>query len=573
MKKKKLSFRAFFDEFIEGNTRFKIRQSVNQIFYGSVNSEKISQSFASKMRADNFVFSSGTQLFKDYIISKEYSLKKKSDFIKKLNLSNLPASGEELCNKLQDYYLSDELYQKLKGESDIYIALIILLEHIMYGKDLISKDSGSQPTDTAEQSRYLGDFWNTELIKAKNNGEKDFPLDVFKEPLGWYIRLLLNHTKLNSSEIARRANLARVTFNRKTNINTKKKRHLYLSDIQEICKATETSLGSILYCFENRNIFEKTPELINDLCMLDIKNEEIQSTKKQFKTKKLLTDPKESPFEKWFGKYYCYFSSTNSKETFSGKKEFAGRCCSDKNYKELSELFTDDHVYCGILTISRVDNPNEHRCMADFKFMVNPERPVIKKYTGTVTISKDKQAVFIELFSEEEAEISFLIIEDTGVKKVRGAIASVLTISSREDHRKPCSERMIISEEKILPNTHFYQVMKANLKIHDRYIRIDSFGFNEVIKELKNSGNPESIDIVNKYNKLEDIGPLNSVERKELAYIKDTHISNLTNLTEKQKIIFESSLRLHSIAPWYTKSNSKKARELIELIRDNKNNL
>lgn len=573
MKKKKLSFRAFFDEFIEGNTRFKIRQSVNQIFYGSVNSEKISQSFASKMRADSFVFSSGTQLFKDYIISKEYSLKKKSDFIKKLNLSNLPASGEELCNKLQDYYLSDELYQKLKGESDIYIALIILLEHIMYGKDLISKDSGNQPTDTAEQSRYLGDFWNTELIKAKNNGEKDFPLDVFKEPLGWYIRLLLNHTKLNSSEIARRANLARVTFNRKTNINTKKKRHLYLSDIQEICKATGTSLGSILYCFENRKIFEKTPELINDLCMLDIKNEEIQSTKKQFKTKKLLTDPKESPFEKWFGKYYCYFSSTNSKETFSGKKEFAGRCCSDENYKELSELFTDDHVYCGILTISRVDNPNEHRCMADFRFMVNPERPVIKKYTGTVTISKDKQAVFIELFSEEEAEISFLIIEDTGVKKVRGAIASVLTISSREDHRKPCSERMIISEEKILPNTHFYQVMKANLKMHDRYIRIDSFGFNEVIKELKNSGNPESIDIANKYNKLEDIGPLNSVERKELAYIKDTHISNLTNLTEKQKIIFESSLRLHSIAPWYTKSNSKKARELIELIRDNKNNL
>lgn len=63
------------------------------------------------------------------------------------------------------------------------------------------------------------------------------------------------------------------------------------------------------------------------------------------------------------------------------------------------------------------------------------------------------------------------------------------------------------------------------------------------------------------------------MERKELAYIKDTHISNLTNLTEKQKIIFESSLRLHSIAPWYTKSNSKKARELIELIRDNKNNL
>ena len=48
MKKKKLSFKVFFDEFINGNTTYKIRQSINQIFYGSVKCEKISQSLASK---------------------------------------------------------------------------------------------------------------------------------------------------------------------------------------------------------------------------------------------------------------------------------------------------------------------------------------------------------------------------------------------------------------------------------------------------------------------------------------------------------------------------------------------
>lgn len=565
MKKKILSFRSFYDEFIKGNTRFKIKQSINQIFYGSVQSEKITQVFASKMRNENFVFSPGTQLFKDYILSQKYSLTEKADFIKGLHLSNLPKSGEELCRRLDDYYLSDELCQQLNEESNIYIALSKLLEHIIYGKDLTI-----QATTTTSKSNSISNIWNTMLIKSKINEETEFSLDVLKEPLIWYINLVCNQLELKSPEFENKSTLEHSIIEEKLNMLTKNLQHLYLSDIQEICNIIGTSLGSILYCFENRKVFEKTPELITVLCGLDIGKETFSPTEVHNKKKTLLTNSTNPSVKKWFGKYYCYFSSTNSKEIRYGKKVFAKGQCSNNNYRELSDLFTDDHIYCGILRIGELDDSSSHKCKADFKFMVNPVQPVIKEFVGTVTVSKDKQAVFIELYSEKEAEISFIIIEDTGEKKVRGAIASVLTISSRENHRKPCSERMFISEERIPPNTHFYQVMKSNLKMHDRYIRIDSFGFNEVIKELMNSGDAKSIDIAKKYNKLEDLGTLNSVDRKELAYIKDTYISNLTNLTEEQKVIFESSLRLHSIAPWYAKSNSKKARELIEEIQDYK---
>lgn len=571
MKKKELSFGIFFDEFIKDNTTYKIRESINQIFYGSVKAEKISQVLASKIRSKGYVFSSGISIFRDYIISDEFSMEDKSNFIKKLKLSNLPKSGAELCDRLGEYYLTDEMYFELRNEPDVYIALVMLLEYIMHAKNLSSEELEKPIVD---DTGCISNYWNSELLEAINSEDNDFPMDSFKQPLGWYIRLILNHTKLNSGELANKAHLAHATFSKKTNPNAKRKRHLYLADIQEICKAMGTSLGSILYCFENRKIFETKPELIDNLCFGGRKDKETAVKKKQTKMEKLLIDSEEIVFEKWFGRYYCYFSSTNSKETIAGKKEFSSSRCYDDNYRELAELFTDDHIYCGILTIAPSEDLNEKKCMATFRFMVNPERPVIKEYEGTVTISKDKQATFIELYSEEEAEKSFMIIEDTkGNNKVRCVIASILTVSSRENHRKPCSERMIISEQRIFPNTRSYQVMKANLKMHDKYIRIDSFGFDEVIKELKSSGKQEYIDIAEKYDRLEKIGTLNAVERKELAYIKDTHISNLTNLTEEQKVIFESSLRLHSIAPWYAKTNSKKARDLVELIREeNKNN-
>lgn len=105
----------FFDEFIASNTIFGIRQSVNQIFYGSVTCDKISQSVVSKIRAEDFVFSPGHRIFKDYIISEEYSMEDKSSFIKKLNLSNLPASGADLCDRLEDYYLSNDMISTSKG--------------------------------------------------------------------------------------------------------------------------------------------------------------------------------------------------------------------------------------------------------------------------------------------------------------------------------------------------------------------------------------------------------------------------------------------------------------------------
>ena len=567
---KKLSFKVFFDEFIEGKTIYNVKQSVNQIFYGSVTLEKISQSSASKMRDENYIFSSRSKIFQDYIISNHLSVDDKIKFIKKLNLRNLPESPSALCKRLSEYELTPDISFELYNETDTYSALVKLLEHIMHIK--------GSPTEELKKTvvnkeNSMNNSWNTELIKSMNNKDIDIPLDSFKTPIGWFIQLISNYTKFNTEEFARRTNLAHVTFTQKTNPNIKRKKHLYLVDIQKICKALGISLGTILYCYEHKEIFEKNPELIDSTCFYEIKDNEIAIAPKPTKKEGLLTDSNENAFEKWFNQYFCYFSSTNSKETYSGLKIHAGSHCNNDDYQELAELFTDDHIYCGFLTIAPSENQSETKCIATLRFMVNPKIPIIKEYEGSVTISRDKHSIFIELFSEVETEKTYLIIEDTnGNNKVRCAMASFLTVSSLENHRKPCVGRMIISEQRIYPNTRSYQFMKSNLKMHDKYIRIDTYGFNEVIKELKASGRQECLDIAEKYNELGKLDTGNTVTCNELAYIKDTLISNLTNLTREQQEIFETSLRLHSIAPWYSKANSKKARDLIELLQEEENN-
>ena len=558
-----LNFKYFYETFIDTHTIYGKRVTVNLLFYGSAKSEELTQSTVSKMQSDHYSFSARSKPFKDYC---QLSLETKVHYLRFLRLHDIPSSGPELCNRLTSdgFKLSNDLFYQLQEQSDIHIALINLLECIMHGDAIChNADISSNPNTTP----YLSD---STLANALSANDATTPLDNLKEPLGWYIKMLCTHNKINTAEIAQKSHMSRVKFMEKTSPKARNQKHLLLSDIQDICAAMNTSLGNVLYCYEHQDLIENNPTLIpvlsNSTLTFPPTITSIHSERSS-----LINSPSEDPFKRWFGTYYCYFPSTDSNEITARKKRHAGKLSSMDNKDELLDLFSDDHIYSGILSISPSESSIASHCSAHFRFMVNPEQPFVKEYDGIVTISLKKKAIFIELKSEKEAELAYIIFDDQFTMNVHCAIGQVLTISSRELHHRPCSTRIFISDTKIEPDSPLYQIMKANLMMHDKHIRIDEFGYSLVLDDLRTSGNDEAIAIANKYKDLESLKSIGDVQIRKCAYISEGFF-DLTHFSKTQNLTFETALRQHSIAPWNAKTNSKTAVKLLELMRDFPNN-
>lgn len=558
-----LNFKYFYETFIGPHTVYGKRVTVNLLFYGSTESEKLTQSTVSKMQSDDYSFSARSKPFKDYC---HLSLETKVNYLRFLRLRDIPSSGSELCNRLinDGFNLSNGLFYQLQEQSDIHIALINLLECIMHG------DATCQKADVSSNPNTMPYLSDSTLANALSTNDATVPLDNLKEPLGWYIKMLCTHNKINTAEIAQKAHMSRVKFMEKTSPKARNQKHLFLSDIQDIRVAMNTSLGNVLYCYEHQDLIENNPTLIpvlsNNSLMFSPTITSVHSERSS-----LINNPSEDPFKRWFGTYYCYFPSTDSNEITTRKKRYAGKLSSMDNRDELFDLFSDDHIYSGILSISPSESSVASHCSAHFRFMVNPEQPFVKEYDGIVTISLKKKAIFIELKSEKEAELAYIIFDDQFTLNVHCAIGQVLTISSRELHHRPCSERIFISDTKIEPDSPLYQIMKANLMMHDKNIRIDEFGYSLVLDDLRTSGNDEAIAIANKYKDLESLKSIGDVQIRKCAYISEGFF-DLTHFSKMQNITFETALRQHSIAPWNAKTNSKTAVQLFELMCDFPNN-
>lgn len=554
-----LNFKFFFEHFIDTHTIFKKKEAANLIFYGSPHENTLSQSTVSKMQSDEYTFSTGSKPYKDY---SQLTHSTKVNHIRALKLYRIPSSGPELCNYLDNLEctLTQELYYQLHGESDISTALVLLLENIMHCA-VANQSSLSAPKLNTPQ--YL---FNAELTTVLSKEDPSISLDSLKEALGWYIKMLCSYTKINTKGLADKAHMARTKFMKKTSAGMRSSKPLLFSDVQDICAAMNTSLGNILYCFEHKTLLENNPSLFLSLNNLDLPtNTEDSATKAELSM--LTSDPNNDKLKRWSGKYFCFFPSTDSTEVSSRQKRYAGKLYSGGLYDDLFEIFTDDHIYCGILTISPAEEGMTSHCSASLRFMVNPELSFVKEYNGIVTFSDKKNAVYIELKSEVEAELTYIIFDDRFNADVHCALGQVLTISSRELHHRPCTERIIISDRKVLPNSPPYQIIKANLMMHDKYIRIDEFGYSEVLVDLKNSGDDSCVAIANKYTNLESLKSIGDVKISKCAYISEGFF-DLTHFTPTQNIAFETALRQHSIAPWNAKTNSNTAIDLIEHMRN-----
>ena len=136
-------------------------------------------------------------------------------------------------------------------------------------------------------------------------------------------------------------------------------------------------------------------------------------------------------------------------------------------------------------------------------------------------------------------------------------MAMVLTISSGEGHRRPCTERMIFSRQPVDIHSESYEYLKANLHMNDNTIRITEWGYSELLKEIQDSDDPLLKKIADKYPTLKSLhSPVVKIE--ECAFIPETYIEELSDLQPEERKAFERLLRLHSLAPWYRKTKSSR---------------
>lgn len=439
-----------------------------------------------------------------------------------------------------------------------------------------------------------------------NDGQKinekkeqiQYKLHIMKA-LGWYISTqhikqyqLANEIYMDPTAMSRALILPKKedVINEK-NYEQEGKRLIDMSIALEICKHMGTTLDNILYYYQFKNLLNNPSKiaalekLTNGLKMYSEKDSmtsnaletKVKSVTKEMnislsetaKASNLISDVGHPDFKPWYGKYFCYFSSTSSEEAGKKRTQKFDRSSDDPEMNELLSCATDEYIFCGILDIQATNKSRDDLCHVVFKFLANPEKQLIKKYTGVLTLSANTKAVFCELASIEQGEKTYFIFEKQDLGKeqpqVQCCMAMVLTYSSKVHRRRPCCERMIISRKMIKEGTEEYEAMKAYLRMNDNTIRITQWGYEELIKDIERSNEPELMKIAQAFPNLESLKSHN-INLETCAFIPESAIytSHLLNDTQKRK--FEILLRLHSIAPWYCKTKATTADILFKLL-------
>lgn len=419
--------------------------------------------------------------------------------------------------------------------------------------------------------------------------------------IGWYISVMnskLNYKQYRQKKIAGKMHLSDAALSRKiikpneaghitdsASFKAKDKRTLEISEAKEICRIINTSLTDVLYFYQHREFYEKNLQFFDKLQKLtnkltisendldDIDNDISEVERKEAsmisRSSDFITNVMNPEFIPWFGKYYCYFSSTSSDEAGKRRVYSFDRHNEDPEMQELLEVMPDDYIFCGILNVLEGKAFDDEYCHVDFKFLADPNKGIVKKYHGILMISKIRNGVFCELIGDEEGEISYLIIEKKEVGRsqpqVKCSMAMALTVSSKAGHRRPCCERMVISRERIKEGTEEYKALKASLLMNDNIIRVTRWGYDELIKEIEESEDSSLKEIIKKFPGIQSFDS-NVVPVEECAFIPETYIRQLNTLPIETRRKFEVMLRSHSIASWYYKTKADKADDLIELI-------
>ena len=213
------------------------------------------------------------------------------------------------------------------------------------------------------------------------------------------------------------------------------------------------------------------------------------------------------------------------------------------------------------------EKPRTGRSMATqyevtLQYLSDPDQKKIVCYEGSIQLTSKEQPVFLTLTNPKDHDMMYIIIDTLHMEPHSPyTMASVLTLS-RTKHRHPCSMRMIMSRNAIPIDTKPYHIMRSNLMMNDRYIRIDKYGYNEIVKHREQYNSPALDYFLSLYPNIEAIENSNYIEVNKCAYISENTILSLKNLDMEEKYYLKALLRFHSIAPWYSKANGMKTEEM-----------
>lgn len=269
------------------------------------------------------------------------------------------------------------------------------------------------------------------------------------------------------------------------------------------------------------------------------------------------------------GKWYFYFPSSDSSIVEQRKK----RIIKDENVEydsleenELLRLYSDDHIYSGIIIFAFDLNSNQYAIQ--LKYLSNPDSNNILQYDGVATLSMNGNALFATLTNQKDRDTIYLIIDNLYLKTdVKYIMASVLTLSKNKDefHRRPCSLRMIMSRSILEPKSPAYDIMISNLMMNDSVIRIDDNGYGELLKLQSHyscSALDRFLEMYPDINTMEETS--NYITVHKCAYISESLLKNLKDEDQAELLYLEAILRLHSTAPWYSKAKAVKINDALK---------
>lgn len=424
------------------------------------------------------------------------------------------------------------------------------------------------------------------------DSDKKFDYDSYCAPLYWFVKLYCKNTSLTMGDIGEKLHYSSGVLTKK--LNTKNKQHhaLTATDIENICSVLNTPLSSILFLYEKREILEKYKSKYNfdkltnlishnfeeilDLscCSTVSKHQELSNPAKNLSLYGISSDSENTDLTPFDGKWYFYFPSSDSTIVYNRKKELMKDACKvpdDLELKELYDLYSEDHIFSGTVNIEKKNN----RHFIRLKYLTNPVSLTVLQYDGTANFTPNRHAIFATLTNEKDGDIMYLIADTLSVEKnSKYIMASVLFLSKNKNefHRRPCSSRMILSRNIISLGAPIYNVMIANLMMNDNVIRIDDQGYEELKKHQEQYASPALNLFLEKYPSIELMkNESNFINVHNCAYINEPIIKSLKGVNPKDALYLEALLRLHSIAPWYSKTKSSKANELLKIFSNDRN--
>lgn len=376
-------------------------------------------------------------------------------------------------------------------------------------------------------------------------------------------------------------------------LKTKNKSLISLNAAKNICRVMNTSIASVLCMYLMCEDQDKTMgilPIVEKLKYLKSVLDDSQEAPAQAQagSQMPLPNPGDEPdiitnifdtrFKPWAGKeLYCYFYSTSSEEIASmqkGKPLFQrdgptpnfDDIDEETKYQKLRSLSTGEAIFCGILETGDHSDSLDGLCHVSLSFLSDISKKA-KVYRGTLSMSAKTTAVYCELVGENLGDKAYFITDNPDIvsenPEISCCMAMVLTYSSRVGHRRPCAERMVISRTPICPGTPEYEEMKANLRMNDKIIRIDEDGYSHLIGSISGIDDADLTAIRQAYPNFDSLKS-GYGKMEQVLHIGEEDIGKLArNLNENQQIIFKRLLRLHSLAPFYSKTKAAKSEDLL----------